>query len=166
MICDSCGKNPATTHLKTIINGELTEYSLCAECAQKLGYGNLLTGLGRNFGSLLGGFFGDMDPVEEDTVRCKCCGSSFDDIARSGKVGCAECYRTFYDRLIPLIQRIHGDTKHHGKVPGGSLPQPKPQGELSLMRRELREAIDCENFEQAAALRDRIRELEGGERRE
>lgn len=164
MICESCGKNPATTHLKTIINGELTEYSLCAECAQKLGYGNLLTGLGRNFSSLLGGFFGDAEPAAEDTIHCKCCGSSFDDIARSGKVGCAECYHTFYDRLIPLIQRIHGNTKHRGKVPGGSPLQPKPQSELSVMRRELREAIDCENFEQAAALRDRIRELEGEER--
>lgn len=164
MICESCGKNSATTHVKTIINGELTEYSLCAECSQKLGYGNLLTGLGRNFSSLLGGFFSDVDPDAKDTVRCKCCGSSFDDIARTGKVGCAECYHTFYNRLIPLIQRIHGNTKHRGKVPGGSLPQPKPQSELSLMRIELREAIDSENFEHAAALRDRIREMEGGER--
>ena len=161
MLCESCGKNPATTHVKTIINGELTKYSLCAECAQKLGYGNLLTGLGRNFGSLLGGFFGEAELDAADTMRCKCCGSSFDDIARSGKVGCAECYRTFYHRLIPLIQRIHGNTAHRGKVPGGELPQTRPQSQLSLMRRELRDAIDSENFEHAAALRDRIRELEG-----
>ena len=135
MLCESCGKNPVTTHVKTIINGELTEYSLCAECAQKLGYGNLLTGLGRNFSSLLGGFFGETEPDSTDTMRCKGCGSSFDDIARSGKVGCAECYHTFYHRLIPLIQRIHGNTKHRGKIPGGELPQPRPQSQLSLMRR-------------------------------
>ena len=165
MVCESCGKNPVTMCVKTIINGELTEYSLCAECAQKLGYGNMLTGLGRNFSSLLGGFFGDADPTEEETVHCKCCGSSFDDIARSGKVGCAECYHTFYDRLIPLIHRIHGNTKHRGKVPG-DVPQVLPNNQLSLMRNELREAINSENFEQAAALRDRIRELEGGERHE
>ncbi len=166
MICESCGKNPATTHVKTIINGELTEYSLCAQCAQKLGYGNLLTGLGRNFSSLLGGFFGEMEPDEKEVVRCKGCGSSFEDIARSGKVGCAECYHTFYNRLIPIIQRIHGKTRHRGKVPGNDLPQPKPQSQLSLMRRELREAIDTENFERAATLRDRIRELEEGGHRE
>lgn len=159
MICESCGKNPATTHVKTIINGELTEYSLCAECAQKLGYGNLLSGLGRNFNSLLGGFFGESESETADTLHCKCCGSSFEDIARSGKIGCAECYHTFYNRLIPLIQRIHGKTKHRGKVPGGELQQPT-QSQLSLMRRELRDAIDSENFEHAAILRDLIRELE------
>lgn len=161
MICESCGKNPATTQVKTIINGELTKYPLCAECAQKLGYGNLLTGLGLNFGSLLGGFFGEIENNTGETVRCKCCNSSFDDIARSGKVGCAECYHTFYNRLIPLIQRIHGKTTHCGKIPGGELSQPKAQNQLSLMRRELRDAIDSEHFEDAAALRDRIKELEG-----
>lgn len=159
MMCESCGRNPATTYVKAIINGELTEYSLCAECAHKLGYGNLMTGLGRNFGSLLGEFFREPEQ-DEDVVRCTCCGSTFDDIARSGKVGCSQCYRLFANRLNPLIQRIHGNTKHRGKVPGGDLPLPKPQSELSVMRRELREAINTENFEQAAALRDSIRELE------
>lgn len=163
MICESCGKNPATTHVKTIIDGELSEYSLCAQCAQKLGYGSLLTGLGCSFGSLLGGFFGDSDYEEESVIRCKCCGSSFDDIARSGKVGCAECYHTFSDRLYPLIQRLHGAAKHRGKVPGGELLSVQPQNKLSVMRTELREAIDAENFEHAAELRDQIRALESGD---
>lgn len=162
MLCESCGKNPVTTHVKTIINGELTKYSLCAECAQKLGYGDLLTGLGRNFGSLLGGFFGEMED-DRETVRCSCCGSSFDDIARTGRVGCAQCYQTFYNRLMPLILKIHGNTRHRGKIPGGDQLQPIPQSRLSLMRRELRNAINTENFEHAADLRDRIRELEKGE---
>lgn len=139
----------------------MTEYSLCAECAQKLGYGNLLTGLGRNFSSLLGEFFRDEGEEETAAVHCERCGSTFDDIARSGKVGCAACYQTFSDRLLPLIQRIHGNTRHRGKVPGGELPLPKPESQLAVMRSELRDAIDTENFEQAAELRDRIRQLEG-----
>jgi protein arginine kinase activator len=168
MLCECCGKNPVTTYVKTIINGELTKYSLCAECAQKLGYGNLLTGLGLNYGSLFGGFFGETEQKSEEALRCKCCGCSFDDIARSGRVGCPECYHTFYNRLIPLIQRIHGNAKHHGKAPGGEQLQPRPQSQLSqlgLMRGELREAINSEDFEHAATLRDRIRELEGKENR-
>ncbi|WP_457942453.1 UvrB/UvrC motif-containing protein [Caproiciproducens sp. LBM24188] len=161
MLCESCGVFPATTHVKTIINGELSEYCLCAQCAQKLGYGNLTTGLGLSVGSLLGGFFSHMERPEADVVRCKFCGSTFDDIARSGKVGCAECYHTFYNRLIPLIQQIHGNAKHRGKVPGGSQLSVNPQTQLSVMRSELRRAIDSENFEHAAELRDRIRALEG-----
>lgn len=164
MLCEYCGKNPVTTHVKTIINGELTKYSLCAECAQRLGYGSLLTGLGLDYGSLLGTFFGDSEQESRNVLRCECCGSSFEDIARSGRVGCAECYHTFYNRLIPRIQRIHGNTRHRGKVPGGDQIQPRPQSQLSLMRKELREAIDAENFEHAADLRDRIRELEGKEK--
>jgi len=163
MICQSCEKAQATTHVKTIINGELTQYSLCTECARKLGYGNLLTGLGCDFGSLLGGFFGEVKPEDADTLHCKGCKSSFDDIVRGGKVGCAECYHTFYNRLIPLIQRIHGNTTHCGKVPGSESLQPLPKNQLSLMRSELRDAIESENFEHAAILRDRIKELEGGE---
>ena len=169
MICQACGERPATTHIKTIVNGELSELSLCSECAQKMGYDDLLTNLGFNFGSLLGSFFGNDADDSSDSMRCKGCGSSFEDIAQSGKVGCAECYHTFYDRLIPSIQRIHGNTKHCGKNPNVN-PQSectaiakKPQNELEILREQLKQAIDVQNFEQAAVLRDKIKELEGGE---
>lgn len=167
MLCEYCKKNPATTHIKTIINGKLTEYSICAECAQRFGYGSLLTNLGYNFGGLLGEFFSETDVSgSSDTVRCELCGASFDDIIRTGKVGCAQCYQTFSDRLIPLIEHIHGNTKHRGKVPGGNMLQSRPKEQLSLMKRELRKAIDTENFEHAADLRDKIKELERGQNHE
>lgn len=172
MLCQACGQNTATTHVKTIVNGELTEYSLCAECAQKMGYGNLLSNFGLNFGSLLGSFLGESTPPVITTVRCPGCGSSFEDIAHSGKVGCAECYHTFYDRLLPSIQRIHGNTKHSGKRPSGSMLQVQPEAtlqvkqetELERKRRELKEAIESQNFEEAAKLRDEIKVLEEQEK--
>lgn len=169
MLCQACGKRPVTTHVKTIINGELTEYALCAECAQKMGYGNLLSNFGLNFGSLLGSFLGDSKPAVIGTIRCPGCGSTYDDIANSGKVGCAECYHTFYDRLIPSIQRIHGNTKHCGKRPSGSMLQVRPEtslkikpeeSELEQKRKKLKEAIELQNFEEAAVLRDEIKAME------
>ena len=152
MICQSCGKNPATMRVKAIINGELSEYALCPHCARKMGYGTV--------------FFGILDSIfsrdaEEDVVRCRFCGASFDDILRSGKVGCEECYHTFYDRRQPLIRQVHGNTKHRGKVPGTNLPQIRQENQLLVMRDKLRQAIDEENFEHAATLRDQIKELEG-----
>lgn len=98
-------------------------------------------------------------------VHCPVCGASFDDIVRSGRAGCAECYHTFSDRLKPVIERIHGEAVHRGKVPGANLPQPRQSSQLVVKRRALREAIDTQNFEYAAALRDQIKALEeGGDR--
>lgn len=182
MLCQACGKNPATTHVKTIINGELTEYSLCADCAQKMGYGNLFPGFGMNVGSLLSSFFGPQisSSPSLEVQRCPGCGSSFEDIARAGRVGCAECYHTFYDRLLPSIQKIHGNTKHCGKHPSGSMLKVKPEEGLQVMienkvpsgetlleekRRLMKEAVEAQNFEEAAKLRDEIKELERGDQK-
>lgn len=134
MICQCCGRNPASTYIKTISGGKLTEYALCAECAQQLGCGNLFTGLGYHLSDIVREFFDESD--EEDDVRCKCCGSSFNDIVRSGRVGCAECYNTFYDRLLPVIRQIHGSDVHRGKVPGDSLPQVQSGGPLAVRERD------------------------------
>lgn len=173
MKCQMCGKNPATTYVKIIVNGELTEYALCGECAQKAGYGNFMYPFSLDFNSLLGSFFGNQAPEMTDTERCPGCGSSFGEIAQSGKVGCAECYHTFRERLMPSIQRIHGNTNHSGKHPSSralrvtpeaklSVAPQEQQTELSRKKKELREAIESQNFERAAVLRDEIRTLEGG----
>lgn len=164
MTCQSCGKKPATTHVKTIINGELTEYHLCQECAQSMGYGSIFGGFGLNVGDLIGSFFSgaaDSAPAVTNTERCSMCGSSFEDIARGGQVGCAECYHTFYERLIPYIQRIHGNTKHTGKLPTSASPAARAEADLAKLRTELTEAVEKQEFERAAELRDRIKEAEG-----
>ena len=134
MKCQMCGRNPATTHIKTLVNGAVGEYSLCAECARRLGYRNLFA-------------------------------ATFQDIVRTGRVGCAECYRTFYHQLLPVIRKLHGETVHRGKTPGGALPQMLQQKELAAQKKELlQRAIELENFEEAAVLRDEIRQLEGGQK--
>ena len=96
MLCQSCGKRPANTHIKTIINGELTEHSLCSECAQKMGYGNSFFP-SNTFDQFFSSFFGK-NSLMEDTLRCPVCGSSLSDISDTGKVGCADCYKTFLNQ--------------------------------------------------------------------
>lgn len=162
MLCESCGKNPSVIQVKTIVNGRPVAYALCAECARELGYANLLFVLG--IGSDNG--FTELFAEQEDdrTVqRCSCCGATFHDILRSGKVGCSQCYRLFANQLTPYIQKIHGNVSHRGKSVGeGNLPQVMPQAQLSVMHRELKEAIQSENFEKAAVLRDQIHKMEEG----
>ena len=159
MLCQSCEKRQATTHIKTILNGELKEFNLCPECAAKLGYGSFFGNIGLDlnklFGSFMDGFISEKSPK-----RCQCCGSSFEDIAKAGKVGCAECYNTFYEELLPSIQRIHGRTSHTGKLAHSAGTEVKIRSEISKYKAELEKAIKAQEFEKAAELRDRIKELE------
>lgn len=168
MLCQMCGQHPATTHIKTIVNGKLTQAHLCADCAKKQGYGNLFADWGSGFGSLLSGFMGSAAPARQVT-RCPGCGASFEDITRSGKIGCAECYHTFRGQLLPIIQRIHGTAQHKGKAPGSSALRVTDTNNkivaveetpLEEKKRLLKQAIETQDFERAAVLRDEIKELE------
>ncbi len=166
MLCESCGKKVATTYLKMVVGGRLKEYHLCADCAREKGYEDFLESWG--LGSLLTGLIGKQERAR-DTLCCEKCGSTFEEISKTGKVGCANCYSVFREKLLPVIQRIHGTAKHVGKTPGGSAlrvtEQPGPivavkSSPLEEKKRLLKEAVEAQNFERAAVLRDEIKELE------
>ncbi len=162
MLCQNCGKNLATTHMKKTINGETTELHLCAACAAKQGLNTVWNGLGLDLGNFWGSLFAEPAVREQaDAVRCECCGSTFADIARSGRAGCPCCYTTFYDRLLPYIRRIHGKTRHTGKVPSAAGEEAKKEKQLDDLRRRLAESIANQEYEKCAELRDSIRALEG-----
>ncbi len=167
MLCQNCGKKTATTYIKTIVNGRLAQYHLCPDCAREMGYGNIFSDFGLDFGNMLGGLIGGIPG--EQTPRCEKCGTTFEEISKTGKLGCAECYRTFRRKLLPIVQRIHGTTKHKGKAPGSSalrVADPHHQiiavkeTPLEEKKRLLKQAIEAQDFEQAAVLRDEIKEME------
>ncbi len=165
MLCQNCGKYEATTHVKRIVNGESAEAHLCSDCAKALGYKDVFGGFGNTFTDLLGSFFGEPQTtsLNSRTIRCEKCGNTFSDIVNSGKLGCADCYTTFYDKLLPSLQRIHGKTRHEGKNP--TIIKTEVQGtvdEAKTLELELRKAIEEQNFEKAAELRDKINDLKAG----
>lgn len=167
MLCQNCEKNEATTHIKQIINGDMTESHLCADCANHLGYTDMFSGFNLNISEFFGGLLGDMLPSLKpgNVKRCEKCGCSFDDIVREGKVGCAECYRTFYDKLQPSIQRIHGKIKHTGKIGAGRTEEKKTETveeKIEKLKVKMDEAVKVQDFESAAQIRDEIKALEGG----
>lgn len=159
MLCENCQKRPATTHITRTVNGKTTQLNLCAHCAAEQGFHSA-------FGFDLNDFWGSLfsEPTlatSENAVRCPDCGHSFKEIAEQGRPGCPTCYRTFYDRLLPSIQRIHGKTQHTGKVAENAEDTVKRERELQALREELNQHITNQEYEKCAALRDRIRELEG-----
>ena len=161
MKCQKCNVNNATTHIKTVLNGELKEYDLCSECAQKMGYTSLFGGMESDFSNFLGSFFGNVLPARTQATRCEFCGSSYSEIAKSGHVGCAKCYEIFADQLYPSINRIHGNTTHCGKNSNQKLKsEPTKEEKIIKLKSELEKAIAEQNFEYAAELRDKIKEME------
>lgn len=166
MLCQNCGKYEATTHVKRIVNGESAEAHLCSDCAKALGYNDVFGGFGNTFGDLLGSFFGEpqVSAISSRTIRCEKCGNTFNDIVNSGKIGCADCYSTFYDKLLPSLQRIHGKTRHEGKNPTIIKAEVTNVNPIEDLEEQLRIAIDEQNFEKAAQLRDKINELKEGQK--
>lgn len=173
MKCSHCNNNEATTYVKKIVNGKKEEMHLCRECALKLGvldefdfepfttdtfFGNLLGAGASAFNSLTG------------IDRCGYCGSSFNDIVNSGKVGCAHCYDKFSNKLAPSIEKLHGRTKHIGKnvtyyeddKKDDSVvnsPKTQPADKLTQLKNELKQAVKEQRFEDAAVIRDKINEI-------
>ena len=169
MLCQNCGKHEATTHIKRVVNGETTQAHLCAHCASQLGYGDVFSDFGFNFGDFFGGFFSQpaMPAVGTSKAeRCPMCGASFQEIVKSGKIGCAECYDKFYDLLLPSVQRIHGKTAHSGKIAANNEIEIKKEDVIEELKTKLSQAIEEQNFEYAAELRDKIKEMESGEHHE
>ena len=167
MLCENCSGREATTHIKKVENGRATQMNLCAECARSLGYGDLFSDFGFSLRDLFSNLFGDSSLLLADkSERCEKCGSTFNDIVKSGFVGCSECYRKFYDRLLPSVQRIHGKALHSGKKPVNIKEkgeQPSKEVLIERLSALMDEAVKKQNFEEAAALRDKINSLKEGQ---
>lgn len=167
MKCQKCGANNANTHVKTIINGEFKEYDLCSNCAKKMGYTNVFSDMEDEFSNFLGSFFGNVLPARTQATRCEFCGTTYPEIAKTGHVGCAKCYDVFADELYPSIRRIHGNTTHCGKnskrAENAKAEKPVEQSKedkIKALKAELDKAVKEQNFEHAAELRDKIKEME------
>lgn len=162
MKCEKCGLNNATTHIKTIVNGVSKEMNLCTECAADEGYTDI-SNLG--FAGMIASMFGENMLIsnKDDEKRCPFCNSSFSNIAKIGKVGCKECYKTFKNELMPYLKRVHGSIVHTGKIPNSAPLIVKPQKKtVEDLRLELNRMITEEKYEQAAVIRDEIKRIEGG----
>lgn len=161
MICDKCGKNNATTHIRSVVNGVVTEKNLCGYCAATEGYNQLAD---NSLAGMLASMFGDVMEAHlpAASVRCPVCGVSFSNIAETGKVGCAECYKSFYSELLPYLKRVHGSTKHVGKIPNTAPLVVKTNTEtIHDLKMTLNRLVSEEKYEEAAVIRDKIKKMEG-----
>lgn len=167
MFCQECGKRPATLHFTKIVNGDKTEFHICETCAREKGEGIPGTPNSFSIHSLLSGLLdfnssgtAAQSQISPQSVRCEECGLTYAQFSKIGRFGCSNCYNAFAERLDPLLKRVHSSTTHSGKIPKRSGGQIQCKREIERLRRELQTYIEQEEFESAATLRDRIRELE------
>lgn len=167
MKCQHCNHNEATTHIKKNVNGNVTEMHLCSDCARKLGVMEEFSPESFFNDTFFGNFLGAGVPamnILSGIDHCEYCGSTFNDIVKSGRVGCANCYSKFEDRLQPTITKMHGNAKHIGKnVTYTEEKEAEPEiSELDKLKNDLKLAIKEQRFEDAAVLRDKINEMNEG----
>jgi len=162
MLCDICKKNKATVHLTEIVDDQMNELHLCEQCAkqksvqmeQQFGLADLLAGL-TDLGKQT-----KEDISQVTALRCPNCGLSYEEFRKTGRLGCSKCYATFKRYLSSLLKKIHGSNQHQGKTPLKVPKAVKVKSELQELRDRLHQAVIAEEYEEAAKIRDKIRNLE------
>ncbi|MEZ6064319.1 MAG: UvrB/UvrC motif-containing protein [Planctomycetaceae bacterium] len=159
--CRRCHK-PATLHITEIKEGEIRALHLCEVCAQDY-LSNVEAGdvNAEEPDKLPGGF--EAESKAEQDESCPHCGITYKQFRSRGRLGCPHDYDVFRERLGPLLESIHGERQHIGKSPQSRPSVSRRQHELVRLRGALKGAVEAEDYEQAAQLRDEIRQLESGE---
>lgn len=159
MLCDICHKNIATIHLTEIVEDKIIELHLCPKCA-KLKTEEIKNQL--SLSEFLAGLLKEEKEgkKERKTLKCPKCNLSFSEFRKKGKLGCPQCYKTFHEKLVPLLRKIHGSTEHVGKIPYSLSEEEILERKIKELREKLSKAIRLEAYEEAARIRDEIKELE------
>src|SRR5213078_4319827 len=165
MLCDNCKERDAVINLTQVEHDTKVTLHLCEQCAQQKGVETGASVLKTPLGGFLQGMIGkggNVLPTPADGLRCAACGSTLKDFRESGRLGCSECYDSFAPHLRDLLRRLHGSSQHVGEryAPPGAEGATDPRLQLLELKEQLRRAVENENFELAAELRDRIRVLE------
>lgn len=171
-LCDNCGERKAVIHLTQIVDNTVTTLHLCEVCAAEKGVDTVAQVAKYPLGDFLASL-GEAVPGTEGAAAagaapaCPQCGATLQDFRQTGRLGCAACYVTFEGPLRDLLRRIHGNTQHQGeryRAPGDAeAGAPKPGAAapgVAELKDRLRRAVEAEDFEEAARLRDAIRRVE------
>jgi protein arginine kinase activator len=161
MLCDNCHERDAVVHLTQIENNAVSQIHLCEQCAAERGVETTVAEVKHPLGELLHAVQAQMQPAGEAEERCDFCGSTMADFRATGRWGCPHCYIAFETSMRGLLRRIHGSSQHVGETYRAAHSEAMERtAKLAELRERLRRAIETEQFELAADLRDRIRVLE------
>lgn len=163
MKCQNCGKRNAVVDYTQIIDGNKLHLHLCEKCASEM---KLNIDFAFDIDDVFSTFFNGIPNMRVsnklDTIKCKNCNSTYDDFKNSGKLGCPKCYETFDEELDNVLKRLHGNNRHVKNDRKVELKERyiKKEDEITNLKEELKICIEKEEYEKAAKIRDKIKELE------
>ena len=145
-------------HLTEIVNNKIAETHICQACAQAKA-GELTQQ--PNVSDFLSGFLSaSIARKEEQALKCPSCGFNYSDFKKKGRLGCGHCYSAFKHQLLPLLKKIHGAIRHTGKVPLDVASASSGEAKLKELEKQLQKAVELEEYEKAARIRDEIKKLQ------
>lgn len=173
MLCEKCKKNEAVVFYKEIVNGQKRSFSLCEKCAAEM---ESTGGIHKMNDTIWSEPFGDVSSIfgslfglpkyqpraVSEVKKCTLCGAAFSDLVSEGKAGCPECYRVFAEELSPTVTRIHGAAVHTGGAPERHRAGRERKAQIASLEADLKTAIAAEEYENAACIRDKLKELRDG----
>jgi protein arginine kinase activator len=172
MLCNMCKQNHATVHIVKVVNGVKEELNLCEKCAKESDTFNMNGSLKLDspftFQNLLGGLVDYINQssqnVRNTEAVCSLCGTTYSEFKQKGLMGCDSCYKHFGATITPVIKRVQGNLEHVGKIPLKAGKEIMEKKRLLDLKEQLQKAILGEEYEKAAEIRDKIRELQNGDK--
>ena len=158
ILCDVCNSNEATVFLTQIVEGKMQKVNLCESCSKDKG---VTDPTGFALADLLLGL-GAAEEIDRGSTGAKCpvCGFSQSEFKKTGRLGCSACYETFAEGLNALLKAMHKGTRHMGKIPERLHMSLVLNDRIRSLQDDLERAVEEENYESAAQIRDEIRQLE------
>ena len=160
MLCQNCKLGEASSHIHMVVNGVVRDIYLCSECASNK---HVKSVFNDDIFDLLSSFLTVGNVGNNHIEKCECCGTSYETISKLGRVGCGNCYKTFIRQLEPALIRLHGKTSHVGKridsVGNSENQKEDAKTYIEELQNELNVAIQNEEYENAAIIRDKIKKL-------
>lgn len=160
MLCERCKKNEATYHITKIIDNYKQDINLCEKCAKEMQE----AGTPFSFQDIVSEMLGYITQTAEIErlydPKCSNCGTHLSEFKKNGFLGCSECYIDFENVIGPVIKKVQGSIRHTGKIPGAKTKVDYTDVEIEKLQVMLQQAIKAEEYEKAAIIRDKIKELQ------
>ena len=161
MLCDQCAEREAVVHLTQIVDNAVTQLHLCEKCAAERGVETSISSAKPQINNFLQTIHEQMPGAKGEPVNCTFCSATLADFRATGRLGCAHCYEAFESSLRDLLRRVHGNSRHIGRRYVAPLPSELPHvSSATELRDRLKRAIEAEQFELAADIRDKLRGIE------